>query len=274
MAIQKKLTASSKTETVSATTSPIAKTGSQVIVNKTAIGDTTSEVITINKFETDTAKVTISASIKKSDGAYGNAEVFVSLSVPCYVEEIEDIYEATTVKLHQMLDNEMAKFSSAEAPTAYTNTKAEVVEESESLEEGEEQNLTEEDVAAMKKDELIKLVDDYGLDVDTGAKKTLAILRKEVITALFTEEEEAAEEVAEEPEVATVSEEEGEFIPYTKEQLSENTVTLEDLKEALSDFDVDPSTVKVAKNALPKVVKAAYVEAILQAQDNYFAEQD
>lgn len=68
-----------------------------------------------------------------------------------------------------------------------------VEEESEEDEEDEE-NLTEADINAMNKKELLALIEEDDLEVDPDEHKTLKKLRAAVIEELFTEEDDEEEE--------------------------------------------------------------------------------
>lgn len=69
----------------------------EVEVTATKIGKENIDTarIKVNKFHTETANVSVSAGATINLGNYESGRVQVMLSVPCYVEEIDSIFERT-----------------------------------------------------------------------------------------------------------------------------------------------------------------------------------
>jgi len=82
-----------------------------VVVSKTILGSTVGneEKIEIRPFVTDTANVAVSygATINVGDRNFLRMEIRVS--VPCYKEEIEDVYHQTREYVENLLSNEISK---------------------------------------------------------------------------------------------------------------------------------------------------------------------
>jgi hypothetical protein len=59
----------------------------------TPIGGDTEDVIAVHKFETEPAKVTVEYALTVNLGNFESAKIGVSVSIPCYAEELEEAYE-------------------------------------------------------------------------------------------------------------------------------------------------------------------------------------
>lgn len=90
---------------------------SKVYVNKTINsgnksgpsvgGDSQDEdVIAVHKFQTETARVTVDYALTINLGNYESAKIGVSVSVPCYVEEMSDAYEFAQAWAEERLSQE------------------------------------------------------------------------------------------------------------------------------------------------------------------------
>lgn len=66
---------------------------SRLTVRVTSVGNETEskETISVQKFETDPAYVRVNAGVTKNIGDYESLRVDVSVSVPCYKEEVDDM---------------------------------------------------------------------------------------------------------------------------------------------------------------------------------------
>lgn len=73
------------------------------------------KAIEVRKFETDPAFVRVNAGVTKNLGNYESLRVDVSLTVPCYVEEIEAVQKRTAGLVADMLDTEVEQYLGAEA---------------------------------------------------------------------------------------------------------------------------------------------------------------
>lgn len=68
------------------------------------------KVIEVRKFETDPAYVRVSAGVTKNLGNYESLRVDVSLSVPCYTEEMEKVQKKVASLVADMLDEEVEQY--------------------------------------------------------------------------------------------------------------------------------------------------------------------
>lgn len=66
--------------------------------------------IEVRKFETDPAYVRVNAGVTKNLGNYESLRVDVSLTVPCYVEEMEKVQKRTATLVADMLDEEVEQY--------------------------------------------------------------------------------------------------------------------------------------------------------------------
>lgn len=81
-------------------------------VRRTALGEEeiSDEILTVQKFEVEPAYVRVNAGVTKRIGEYESLRVDVSISVPCYKEEIEEIIPAVADIAADKLDDEVDKF--------------------------------------------------------------------------------------------------------------------------------------------------------------------
>ena len=86
---------------------------STIYVNRTVIlnGEGRSEsgaedVISVHKFETEPAKVTVDYALTINLGNFESAKIGVSVSVPCYVAEIDKAYEFAQAWAEERLSRE------------------------------------------------------------------------------------------------------------------------------------------------------------------------
>ena len=73
------------------------------------------KVLEVRKFETDPAFVRINAGVTKNLGNYESLRVDVALTVPCYVEEMEQVQKRTAEIVARMLDEEVEEYLGKDA---------------------------------------------------------------------------------------------------------------------------------------------------------------
>lgn len=73
------------------------------------------KVLEVRKFETDPAFVRVNAGVTKNLGNYESLRVDVSLTVPCYVEEMEAVQKRTAELVATMLDEEVEEYLGKDA---------------------------------------------------------------------------------------------------------------------------------------------------------------
>lgn len=64
------------------------------------------DVIAIHKFETEPAKVSVDYALTVNLGNYESAKIGVSVTVPCYTEEIDQAYEFAQAWAEERLSKE------------------------------------------------------------------------------------------------------------------------------------------------------------------------
>jgi len=64
------------------------------------------DVIAIHKFETEPAKVTVDYALTMNLGNFESAKIGVSVTVPCYTEEIDKAYEFAQAWAEERLSKE------------------------------------------------------------------------------------------------------------------------------------------------------------------------
>ena len=85
---------------------------SRLTVRVTSVGEEeeSKETISVQKFETDPAYVRVNAGTTKNLGDYESLRVDVSVSVPCYKEEIDDMIPIVADIVAGHLEAEVDKF--------------------------------------------------------------------------------------------------------------------------------------------------------------------
>ena len=63
--------------------------------------------IEVNRFETNVATVSIKKGITKNLGNYESVRVDVMVSVPCYVEEIDTIYDELDLVVDEQINQQL-----------------------------------------------------------------------------------------------------------------------------------------------------------------------
>lgn len=78
-----------------------------VPIEGSEVEDQTTE---IHKFTTDPAYVRVNAGVTKNLGNYESLRLDVSISRPCYVEDIDRTYESLSTRVSEMLEEELDKY--------------------------------------------------------------------------------------------------------------------------------------------------------------------
>lgn len=68
------------------------------------------EVIEVREFATNPAYIKVQAGVTKSLGNYEFLRVDISLSVPCYTEEIDAVYPVVAEKVSDLLTQEVESY--------------------------------------------------------------------------------------------------------------------------------------------------------------------
>lgn len=248
-------------------------------------GENVSTEISVRKFLTEPAKVSVGANLKKADDAYGNSGVFVSVTVPCYAEELDAAYEYASKKADEYVTRELKQAGIVDdAPKAKAGKKAtKAAEPEEDFEDAEEETeekeieLTVDQIKTMKKSELVELINSSDLDIDVKKITDVAELRSAVLEALgagddddSTEDADDSDDDAEEEEDDSEADEDSDDEaeeaasdePYTHDELA--AASFADLKGLATTMKLK---VKVDPEASPVKKKAAYIKAILKAQE-------
>lgn len=83
-----------------------------VLVTATAAGlDNKIETKRIRKFVTEPAYVRVGNGVTKNLGNYESLRLDVSISMPCYREEVDAVFTKLSEQVGKMLDTEISKFS-------------------------------------------------------------------------------------------------------------------------------------------------------------------
>lgn len=68
------------------------------------------KVLAVRRFVTEPAYVRVNAGVTKSPAPYESIRIDVSISVPCYVEEIDEVLPRVADEVADYLDEEIAKY--------------------------------------------------------------------------------------------------------------------------------------------------------------------
>jgi 3-polyprenyl-4-hydroxybenzoate decarboxylase len=90
----------------------IAKEGT-ISVTRTILSkeDTQNNKIKIRPFATATASVSVKFGVTIPTQAYGSARVDVMITIPCYVEEVSDIYPKVRDLVDHLVDQEAGRLT-------------------------------------------------------------------------------------------------------------------------------------------------------------------
>ena len=241
-----------------------------VLENGTIKGEPVSkEDIEVRLFATTPAMAVCGFKVKKNLGNFESAEFFVSQSVPCYVEELDNVQSQVNENVARVMDELVGSFDpsafglSAEGESGLGDVtggegEAEADESGEGAAE-EEGEVTQEYIESADRADLEALIegapegtfsftaDEYPEDDD---------LRSMMIAELFPDGEEGAEGDAD------ATEEAGD--EYTEEQLL--GADMDDLKNIFEAWQLGAFPAYNAKNE--KIVKKKAVKTILDFQAN------
>jgi hypothetical protein len=81
-----------------------------VMASGVGIEEEKRKVVEVRKFATEPAYVRVNAGVTKNLGNYESLRVDVSLTVPCYVEEMEKVQKRTAELVASMLDAEVEEY--------------------------------------------------------------------------------------------------------------------------------------------------------------------
>ena len=229
-------------------TSP-AKKSSAANVAETAIG-TALAITMMGK-----AKLTISAKRRLSDGT----EIFIApgIELDCARDDLDATQAAVTERVNGWMEELLAQYPDSDPIDDDDEEEEEADDEEEEDEADDEEedeaedDLTEADIKKMKKADLVALAEEYEIELEETA---VAKMRVELIDALFSEEEE---------EEADDEDEEEDEDAWSEEELSE--MKLDQLQEILDGWELNHPSIKKGTKLAAK--KAAYIEAILEAQE-------
>lgn len=68
------------------------------------------KVLDVHEFKTDPAYVRVSAGVTKATAPYESLRVDVAVTIPCYVEEIEDVKNKAAEAVSRYLDEELGAY--------------------------------------------------------------------------------------------------------------------------------------------------------------------
>jgi len=72
------------------------------------------ETIEVQQFDVEPAYVNVRAGVTKNLGEYESLRVDVSLTVPCYMEQIDEVFDAVADNVCGMLDDEVERYMEEE----------------------------------------------------------------------------------------------------------------------------------------------------------------
>ena len=220
------------------------------------------ETLAVHSFATTPAVVTVGGKVTRNQGDFNSVQVFVSVAMPCYVEEVDATYSRVSAQVAGFIQTEVESVGGA-APTAGSNDfstdepasevgadegQPEVAEEA-AEEEGE---VTAEYIRSLDDEALAAfLVENPDLGVSADDYPTSELLADAIIEAAGLEDAEApAEEAA--------AEEDG----YTESELL--AMSNKDLGEILRAWEL---TCTVPKGTKADGIKVIYVKTILDRQN-------
>lgn len=102
--------ATRRDKTAGQTTASGKVTVTRVYGSKDAPGGIVEEQLEVQKFITDPAYVTVGAGTTKNLGDYESLRVDVRISLPCYAEEVDDVYDDVAEKVADRLEAEVNEY--------------------------------------------------------------------------------------------------------------------------------------------------------------------
>jgi hypothetical protein len=201
-----------------------------------------------------TAKLTVSVKRRLPDGS----EVFIApgIEIMCTQADLDATQTEVTERVNGWVTSLLEVYPDTDPITEAEGKAEEEAEEEAEDETEEEAELTEEDVAAMGKPDLVALVKEHGLEVDT--KLPVVKLRAAVVEALFTEDE--AEEEAE----AEEGEEEGEEIDLA-------SLDDDDATALCNELGIKGKTLAIKRKALEAF---ADEDKLIEAYEKLFGDEE
>jgi hypothetical protein len=245
MALKKRGTAPAKKSTASAKTStPVAETAVGAVMQHAR------------------AKLTISVKRRLPDGS----EVFLApgLEQDCAPEDLAATYAELTEQVNTWMDTLLEAYPDSD-PIEDEDEEAEDDDEDDEDDDGEaededgEDDPTEEEILKMNKKAVQELAAAYEIELE---ETVLAKMRKELIEALFAEDDEDDED----DEDGEAEDEDGEAEDgdlYDEDELK--TMKLDELQEIVTGWEMELLDFKKGTKLPAK--KAAYIKHILEAQE-------
>lgn len=211
------------------------------------------------------AKLTISVKRRLSNGD----EVFIApgIELDGLAEDLDATKATVTDHVNGWLDDLLAAYPDSDPiddeeeeeadDEEEEDDDADADDEDEDDDDEEGEDLTEDEIKKMKKAELETLAEECEIELESTK---VADMRKELIEALFEEDDEDDEEEADDAD--DEDDEDGEE-GYTEDELK--ATDLKDLQEIVDGWGLDHPSVK--KGAKLAVKKKAYIKTILEAQE-------
>lgn len=86
-----------------------------VVASGVGVEEDSRKVIQVRKFEVEPAFVRVSAGVTKATAPYESLRVDVSVTVPCYVEEIATVFKKTEAVVAEFLDETIENYMGEQA---------------------------------------------------------------------------------------------------------------------------------------------------------------
>jgi hypothetical protein len=83
----------------------------KVFTSSVGVEEERQEVIEVRKFEVEPAYIRVNAGVTKNMGNYESLRIDVSLSVPCYVEEMDKVFPKVADMVAAYLDIEKENYT-------------------------------------------------------------------------------------------------------------------------------------------------------------------
>jgi len=213
--------------------------------------ETSSDTIEVHKFVTSPASVSINLGVTKNIGDYNSVKLGVIVSVPAYKEEIDDAEAAASALANKYLKQQI------EAITENLGDDNTAVDDPAEAEEAE--GISEDDIRAMSRDELIEVIKENGLDVSYRTIKKDKALQDAIIDAMSAEGEEPEAEAEAEAEVegADGDADSGDITADDVREMSRD-----DMIALINDneLDIDPKKYKKPAALAEKIIEVAGIE--------------
>ena len=87
------------------------ETSGKVLVTASLYGqEKQTEEIYVQRFEVDPAYVRVNAGVTRNLGNYESLRLDVAITVPCYVEQIQETFDVVSTKVATLLESEIEKY--------------------------------------------------------------------------------------------------------------------------------------------------------------------